>query len=119
MKPLNAAARAVSEKVGRRWIEVSFNGVQLSEKQMPHIFGQAIRAARILGMSHMPDVYLSGERAWDCLTFGTDKNSFVVIGSALAGNFQGVDMLFSVSPRNGTLQSRPCSLEDGDTVFPG
>lgn len=101
MKPLNAAARAVSEKVGRRWIEVSFNGVQLGEKQMPHIFGQAVRAARILGMSHMPDLYLSGERAWDCLTFGTDKNSFIVIGSALAGNFQGVDMLFLLAREMG------------------
>lgn len=101
MTPLNAAAKAVSEKVGRRWIEVTFNGVLLSEKQMPHIYGQAVRAARILGMSHMPDVYLSGERPWDCLTFGTEKDSFVVIGSALAGNFQGVDMLFLLAREMG------------------
>lgn len=94
MKPLNAAAKAVSEKVGRRWIESTFNGVRLGEKQMPQIFGQAVRAARILGLSHMPDVYLSGERPWDMLTFGTDNDSFIVVGSALAGNFQGVDMLY-------------------------
>lgn len=101
MKPLNAAAKAVSEKVGRRWIEVTFNGVLLGEKQMPHIFGQAVRAARILGMSHMPDVYLSGERPWDCLTFGTDKDSFIVVGSAVAGNFQGVDMLYLLAREMG------------------
>ncbi len=101
MTPLNAAAKAVSEKVGRRWIEVAFNGVLLSEKQMPHIFGQAVRAARILGMSHMPDVYISGERAWDCLTFGTDRDAFIVVGSALAGNFQGVDMLFLLAREMG------------------
>lgn len=94
VKPLNAAAKAVSEKVGRRWIEVSFNSIELSEKQMPHIFMQAVRAARILGMSHMPDVHLSGSRPWDCLTFGTDRDSFIVIGSAVAGNFQGVDLLY-------------------------
>jgi Zn-dependent protease with chaperone function len=101
MKPLNAAAKAVSDKVGRRWIEVTFNGVLLGEKQMPHIFGQAVRAARILGMSHMPDVYLSGERPWDCLTFGTDKDSFIVVGSAVAGNFQGVDMLYLLAREMG------------------
>jgi len=101
MKPLNAAAKAVSEKVGRRWIEVTFNGVLLGDKQMPHIYGQAVRAARILGMSHMPDVYLSGERPWDMLTFGTEKNSFVVVGSALAGNFQGVDMLYLLAREMG------------------
>lgn len=100
-KPLNAAAKAVSEKVGRRWIEVSFNGILLGEKQMPHVFGPAVRAARILGMTHMPDVYLSGDRPWDCLTFGTDKNSFIVIGSAVAGNFQGVDMLYLLAREMG------------------
>lgn len=101
MKTLNAAAKAVSDKVGRRWIESTFNGVLLGEKQLPHIYAQAVRAARILGMSHMPDVYLSGERAWDCLTFGSDKDSFVVIGSALAGNFQGADMLFLLAREMG------------------
>jgi Zn-dependent protease with chaperone function len=99
--PLNAAAKAVSERVGRRWIEAAFNGVLLSEKQLPQIFGQSVRAARILGMSHMPDVYLSGDRPWDCLTFGTDKDSFIVVGSALAGNFQGVDMLFLLAREMG------------------
>lgn len=103
--PLNAAAKAVSEKVGRRWIEATFNGLRLSERQMPHIYGQAVRAARILGMSHMPDVYLSGERPWDMLTFGTDKDSFVVVGSALAGNFQGVDMLFLLAREMGHCKS--------------
>ena len=101
MRPLNAAAKAVSEKVGRRWIESTFNGVLLGEKQLPHIYGQAVRAARILGMSNMPDVYLSGERSWDCLTFGSDKDSFIVIGSALAGNFQGADMLFLLAREMG------------------
>lgn len=105
LTPLNAAAKAVSEKVGRRWIETTFNGVLLSERQMPHIFSQAVRAARILGMSHMPSVYLSGERAWDCLTFGTDRDSFVVVGSALAGNFQGVDMLFLLAREMGHCKS--------------
>ncbi len=99
--PLNAAAKAVSEKVGRRWVEVAFNGVLLGEKQLPQIYGQAVRAARILGMSHMPDVYLSGDRAWDCLTFGTDRDSFIILGSALAGNFQGVDLLFLLAREMG------------------
>lgn len=101
MKTLNAAARTVSEKVGRHWIEAAFNGILLNEKQLPHIYSQAVRAARILGVSHMPDVYVSGERAWDCLTFGTDKDSFIIIGSALAGNFQGADLLFLLAREMG------------------
>ena len=101
IKPLNAAAKAVSEKVGRRWIESTFNSVLLGENQLPEIYAQAVKAARIIGMSNMPDIYLSGERAWDCLTFGTDKDSFVIIGSALAGNFQGDEMLFLLAREMG------------------
>ena len=101
MKTLNAAARAVSEKVGRHWIEATFNGVLLGEKQLPQIYGQAVRAARILGMSHMPDVYLSGEQPWDCLTFGSDRDSFIVVGSALAGNFKGEELLFLLAREMG------------------
>ncbi len=105
MKPLNSAAQAVSEKVGRRWIEVTFNGIRLGERQMPQIFGQAVRAARILGMDHMPDIYLSGERPWDMLTFGSEKDSFIVVGSAMAGNFQGVDMLYLLARELGHCKS--------------
>lgn len=101
IKVLTAAAGAVSEKVGRRWIEVTFNGIRLSEKQLPQIYAQAVRAARVLGMSHMPDLYLSGERPWDMLTFGTDRDSFIVIGSAIAANFTGPDMYFLLARQLG------------------
>lgn len=105
MTPLTAAAKMVSEKVGRRWIESTFNGILLGEKQMPHIYSQAVKAARILGITHMPDVYLSGERPWDCLTFGTEKDSFIVIGSAVAGNFQSHDLFFLLAREMGHCQA--------------
>ncbi len=94
MTPLKMAAEVVSDKVGRRWIETMFNGVLLGEKQLPEVYFQAVHAARILGMSYMPDVYVSGELMWDCRTYGSDKDSFVIIGSALATNFRGPELLF-------------------------
>lgn len=101
VKPLTSAAETISNKIGRRWIESTFNGVLLSDEQVPQVYNQAVKAARILGMSHMPDVYISGERSWDCVTFGTTKDSFVVIGSALASNFQGDDLLFLLAREMG------------------
>ncbi|HEX4950952.1 MAG TPA: M48 family metallopeptidase [Blastocatellia bacterium] len=101
MTTLTNIARSISDKAGRRWIETTFNGVRLSEKQMPEIFAQAIRAARILGMTHLPDVYVSGERPWDALTFGSDQNAFIVLGSALTSSFQGDDMLFLLAREMG------------------
>lgn len=92
--PLTMAAQMVSDKVGRRWIETMFNGVLLGEKQLPQVYFQAVHAARILGMSYMPAVYVSGELMWDCRTYGSDKDSFIIMGSALATNFRGPELLF-------------------------
>lgn len=92
--PLNSAARAVSDNVGRQWVETTLNGIRLSENQLPTVYAQAVQSARLLGMNHMPDVYVSGERMWDIATYGSDKSAFIVIGTALLNNFQGPDMLF-------------------------
>ena len=48
--PLTMAAQVISDKVGRRWIETTFNGVLLSEKQLPEVYFQPVKVARILGM---------------------------------------------------------------------
>lgn len=94
MKTLTSLAHTISEKVGRRWIEATFNGVLLSERQLPRVYHHAVKAARILGMPRMPDVYVSGDVMWDCRTYGTDKDAFVVIGTALLTNFKGPELLF-------------------------
>jgi Zn-dependent protease with chaperone function len=101
MTTLTNIARSISDKAGRKWVETTFNGVRLSEKQMPEIYAQAVRAARILGMTHLPDVYVSGERPWDALTFGSDSNAFIVLGSALTSSFQGADLLFLLAREMG------------------
>ncbi len=101
MTTLTNLARSISDKAGRRWVETTFNGVRLSEKQMPEIYAQAIRAARILGMTHLPDIYVSGERPWDALTYGSDQNAFIVLGSALTSSFQGDDLLFVLAREMG------------------
>lgn len=91
---LNRVARKVSDQVGRRWVESTFNGVRLSEKQMPHVYLVAVEAARRLGVHHMPDVYVSGSYPWDIMTFGSDENAFIVVGSALVASFRGRDLGF-------------------------
>jgi Zn-dependent protease with chaperone function len=99
--PLNAAARAVSDRVGRRWVESSFNAVRLGDNQLPDVFAMAIRAARLLGMPYMPDVYISGDKMWDAVTYGTDRSAFLLIGSALVNNFKGDDLLFLLAREMG------------------
>jgi Zn-dependent protease with chaperone function len=98
---LNAAARTVSDKVGRPWIEGTFNAVHVSEKQLPKVHEQAVLAARILNLPYLPDVYVSGERMWDAATYGSDTNSFVVLGTALVTSFQGDELLFLLAREMG------------------
>lgn len=103
--PLNSAARGISDKVGRRWIEVTLNGIRLGNDQFPAIYSQAVRAAQLLGLAYMPDVYLSGEQAWDAATYGSDKESFLVIGTALVSNFQGDELLFLLAREMGHVRA--------------
>jgi Zn-dependent protease with chaperone function len=91
--PLNSAAHGISEKVGRPWFEAAVNGVRLSEQQLPDIFELAVKAARIVGLEHLPEIYISGEQMWDSVTMGSQTSSFIALGSVLT-NFRGDDLLY-------------------------
>lgn len=101
MSSLSTIARSVSDKVGRPWIESTFNGIRLGSNQLPNVWKRAVLAARILGVPNMPDVYVSGERMWDTFTFGTDTSSFIVLGTAILTNFREDDLLFVLAREMG------------------
>jgi Zn-dependent protease with chaperone function len=98
---LHTAAKSISEKVGRPWIESTFNGIRLGPKQFPDIWVRAVLAARILGLPKMPDVYISGDSQWNTYTYGTDTSAFVVLGTAILNNFQNDDLLFVLAREMG------------------
>jgi len=98
---LHAAVKAVSDKVGRPWIESTFNGIRLGPKQFADIWVRAVLAARILGLPKMPDVYISGDSQWNTYTYGTDTSAFIVLGTAILNNFQNDDLLFVLAREMG------------------
>jgi Zn-dependent protease with chaperone function len=98
---LHAVVRSASDKVGRPWIESTFNGIRLGPKQLPDVWKQAVMAARILGLSSMPDVYIAGDQMWSTYTFGTDTSAFIVLGTAILTNFQNDELLFVLAREMG------------------
>jgi Zn-dependent protease with chaperone function len=98
---LHSAAKSISERVGRPWIESTFNGIRLGPRQFPDIWIRAVLAARILGLTKMPDVYISGDSQWNTYTYGTDTSAFVVLGTAILNNFQNDDLLFVLAREMG------------------
>ena len=98
---LNSAVRSASDKVGRPWIESTFNGIRLGPRQLPEVWKQGVLAARILGLPTMPDVYVSGDSQWNTYTFGTDNSAFIVLGTAILTNFQNDEMLFVLAREMG------------------
>lgn len=101
---LHSAVRFASDRVGRPWIESTFNGIRLGPRQMPHIWKTAVVAARILGLPKMPDIYISGGSGgsmWDTFTFGSDQSSFIVLGSSILLNFEREDLLFVLAREMG------------------
>jgi Zn-dependent protease with chaperone function len=101
MSVLNAVARTVSDKVGRPWIEATYNGIRIGPNQLPHVWKLAVLAARLLGVPYMPDVYVSGDSMWNTYTFGSDKSSFIVLGTAILTNFHDDDLLFVLAREMG------------------
>jgi len=98
---LHSALRSISDKVGRPWIESTFNGIRLGPRQLPDVWRLAVLAARILGLSAMPDVYISGDQQWNTYTFGSDNSAFIVLGTAILNNFQNEELLFVLAREMG------------------
>ncbi len=98
---LQTVVRNVSDKVGRPWIESTFNAIKLGPRQFPDVWNQAVLAARILGLPKMPDVYISGDQMWNTYTYGTENSSFIVLGTSHLINFAGDELLFVLAREMG------------------
>ncbi len=98
---LGSVVRMVSDKVGRPWIESTFNGIRLGPRQLPDVWRLAVLAARMLGLPKMPDVYVAGDQMWNTYTFGTETSSFVVLGTAILNNFVDDELLFVLAREMG------------------
>jgi Zn-dependent protease with chaperone function len=98
---LHAVVRSVSDKVGRPWIESTFNAIKLGPRQFTDVWNQAVLAARILGLPKMPDVYISGDQMWNTYTYGTENSSFIVLGTSHLINFAGDELLFVLAREMG------------------
>ncbi|MDR3752913.1 MAG: M48 family metallopeptidase [Terracidiphilus sp.] len=98
---LHAVVRNVSDKVGRPWIESTFNAIKLGPRQFTDVWNLAVLAARILGLPKMPDVYISGDQMWNTYTYGTENSSFIVLGTSHLINFAGDELLFVLAREMG------------------
>ena len=98
---LHAVVRSVSDKVGRPWIESTFNAIKLGPRQLPDVWNLAVLAARILGLPKMPDVYISGDQMWNTYTYGTENSAFIVLGTSHIINFAGDELLFVLAREMG------------------
>ena len=91
--PLNAAAQALSNRIGRPWFESTVNGIRLGMDQLPDIFEKGVLAARIMGLPVMPEIYVSGDAMWESSTLGSDTSAFITLGSVLT-NLKDDDLLY-------------------------
>jgi len=98
---VGTVVRSVSDKVGRPWIESTFNAIRLGPRQLPDVWNQAVLAARILGLPNMPDVYISGDQMWNTYTYGTENSSFIVLGTSHLINFADDELLFVLAREMG------------------
>ncbi len=104
-KTLQTLSHAFSQRLGKPWLETQFIGsaIQVSETQYTHIKHLALIAGRILGLQHLPDIYVSGSAGWSISTFGTENESFVVIGTFLLKQLSTGELLFCLGRELGHI----------------
>ena len=102
--PIASAAHGIAQRFGKPVFEAAANGIRLSERQMPDIFELAIHAARLLSLTHLPEIYISGEQMWDIYSLGGQEGSFVAIGSVLI-NMRKEDLLFLLAREMGHIRA--------------
>ncbi len=95
-KTLRTIGNTLSHRLGKPWLEAQFIGsaIQVSQNQYSHIQDLALLAARILGLKHLPSIYVSGKAGWSINTFGTEDESFIVIGTFLLKQSTPGELLF-------------------------
>jgi Zn-dependent protease with chaperone function len=100
--PLSDAARELSNRIGRPWLEATVSGVRLGPNQLPEVFNEAAGAARIVGLERMPDIYVSGDSSWEANTLGSDTSAFVVLSTTLA-EMRGDELRFLLGREMGRV----------------
>jgi Zn-dependent protease with chaperone function len=103
---LNRLAESVSQKIGKPWYESCFNSVQATEKQYGRIYELAMIAARRIGFTQVPSVYIEADRGYQSNTYGSEKDSFVNVGTFLPKLLTDRELLFILGHEFGHLKCR-------------
>src|SRR5512143_1377692 len=78
---LNRLAESLSQKVRKPWYESCFNSFQVTHKQYSCVFSLAAIAAKRIGFDRVTAVYIEADRGYQSNTYGSEKDSFVNIGT--------------------------------------
>ncbi len=103
---LNQAAETISAKVGKPWYESCFNSVQVTDKQYAKLAELAAIAARRVGFTHVPPVYIEADRGYQSNTYGSEADAFVNIGMFLPKLLADRELLFILGHEFGHLLCR-------------
>jgi Zn-dependent protease with chaperone function len=103
---LRRSAESLSRKIGKPWYESTFNCVPATETQYARVHRLAGLAARRLGVTRPPAVYVELDRVYDSATYGTEDDAFVNVGSYLPRVLNDRELLFILGHEMGHLVSK-------------
>ena len=102
---LNRLAESLSRKVGKPWYESCFNSVETTERQYARVHELARTAARRIGFTHVPSVYIEADRGYQSNTYGSERDAFVNVGTFLPKLLNDRELLFILGHEFGHLKS--------------
>ncbi len=102
---LRKSAESLSKTVGKPWYESTFNTITATEKQYPRILEAGLLAARRLGAREIPPFNVELDRPYQSATYGSERDAFVNVGSALPRFLNDEELLFVLGHEMGHLVS--------------
>ena len=103
---LRKTAENISKKIGKPWYESTFNAILTNEKRYPRVYEVGCIAAQRLGIREQPSIYVELDRGFQSSTFGSEKDSFINIGSYIPRFLNDRELLFVLGHEIGHLACR-------------
>ena len=102
---LRKSAESLSRTIGKPWYESTFNTIPATEKSYARVFEAGVLAARRLGAREVPPFNVELDRQYQSATYGSERDAFVNVGSALPRFLNDEELLFVLGHEMGHLVS--------------
>lgn len=105
LSPIKASANLILKHINIPMLESNFlgNAIRLSPTQLPRIYNIMLKCANSLNIQ-APNLYIIYDPSYNAITYGTDKEHFIVLHSSLVNDFSEPELEYIIGHEMGHIK---------------